>query len=73
MKLLHLTVVKGYDWEAVYDQYGTLIYEDHRIDWEYVLGKNVCKISEVKWVDEDWLIGVGHFPERYSEVVFSEV
>jgi len=72
MKLLSLTVVKNRDndWEGVYDQYGTLVYQNETIDWEYVLSNNVCKVSSIKYVDNDWLNSWGILPNRLSEVMF---
>jgi hypothetical protein len=73
VKLLSLTLVKGDDWEGVYDQYGHLVEEGHSIDWPRLLQKNACMVVGTKYADLDWLEGVGSFPYKLSEVVLSEV
>lgn len=68
MKILNLTLVRGDDWEGVYDQYGRLVYQDHQIHWDEVLARNVCKLSKIIYCDLKWLHDLGHLPDRLSEV-----
>jgi hypothetical protein len=62
MKLLNLTLVRTFDWDAVYDQYGKLIQEADQIDWVGILSKNVCRVGKCYYY-QGW---IDNYPEKFS-------
>lgn len=73
MKLLNVTLVKAIEREGLY-AFGRLIQQAQRIDLEELLRREVVHISEVFWVDEEWLFSEGDtFPYYLSDVQRSEV
>lgn len=66
MKLLSLTLVRVDDWEGVYNQYGKLVAEDHRINWADLLTTNVCKVVAQYWYSGELEEFGGFFPHNFS-------
>ena len=63
-----LTIIKGKDWEGVYDWQERLIGEGHTIDWPKLLQEFCGLIIVTSEVDEEWLEERGGLPGKLSEV-----
>ena len=68
MKLTTLTIIRGEDWEGIYDWQGRLLQEGHHIIWSNLLRENFGIGVSSKEADEEWLVERGGLPDNLHEV-----
>jgi len=63
-----LTIIKGDDWEGLYDSDGKLVAEGHRLTYSDLADALGIVITE-KRANIEWLEDNGRLPKRLSDVV----
>ncbi len=59
------------DWEGIYDLDGTLIEEEHILNFIRLFNEGWLKIEEIE-VEGDWLQEEGNLPFKYEEFLAKE-